>query len=233
MDDWAVVGVDPAPGKASVACIGGDEFEKIAPAAMPDWVQNLLEGNARVVIAWDAPLSFDPANGYSDRPVDRDVRAWVKGLGTRIGSSAVSVLPFSGCPHWAISCAVLGMPFGKAPAGLLLAATPSAGDKLVIEVHPAVSIARWWNALVTDMPMPRYKRGKTTTAKDVRNALDRIGSGLAPLAIPQAALVDDDHLDAWVAWKMAAGFLQGKAGWIGSPKSGGYVVPIVDVDGSG
>jgi hypothetical protein len=44
------------------------------------------------------------------------------------------------------------------------------------------------------------------------------------LEIPDTAGRDDDHLDAWVAWKMADQFLRGKADWLGSPAAGGYVV---------
>jgi len=37
------------------------------------------------------------------------------------------------------------MPFGEGP-GLRLATDASEGDKLIVEVHPAVSLARWWVA---------------------------------------------------------------------------------------
>jgi len=40
------------------------------------------------------------------------------------------------------------------------------------------------------------------------------------------ALIDDDHLDAWVAWKMGVDFVAGKAAWFGSASAGGYVVPV-------
>lgn len=221
---WTVIGIDPAPSKAAIACMNGSEFVRVAAAELPAWVANILVEHEKVLIAWDAPLSFDPTNGYSDRPVDREVRAWVKAQGNMISSNTVSVLPFAGCPHWAISCAALGMPFGAKPGGLQLAATPDDGDKLVVEVHPAVSLARWWVAHVEDEPMPKYKG---VSKPEMATAIDRIRTRLAHLEIPVGAAMDDDHLDAWVGWKMGEGFLNGDAEWIGTPEAGGYVVPAL------
>lgn len=222
---WVTVGIDPAPSKDTVACIGGDTFETIRAAHVPDFVAALVRDNARLVVAWDAPLSFDAASGFSDRAADRETRAWVKEhvQAVRIAAGAVSVLPFTGCSHWAITCAALGMPFGATDAPLLLAATPQDGPQLVIEVHPAVTLARWWVARPRTRPMPKYKGlPKPATAAAIRAIRTELGDDAV---IPEAATVDDDHLDAWVAWKMAADFTKGDAVWTGSPQAGGYVVP--------
>jgi predicted nuclease with RNAse H fold len=222
---WTVVGIDPAPSKASIACIDGGRFQAVEPADLRSFVRRLLAEHDQVLLAWDAPLSFDPASGFSDRPVDREIRAWVRKEVANgfLRKGAVSVLPFCGCPHWAISCAALGMPFGHAPSGLKLATTPEDGKKLVIEVHPAVSLARWWVSQRVPEPMPRYKRGRGIGATGVRAALDLIRSRLPQIA--EEAIVDDDHLDAWLAWKMGDGFLRGETQWVGSPREGGYVLP--------
>lgn len=207
--------------------IGGSAFNEVEPADVPGFVEQLLAEHQRVLIAWDAPLSFDPANGFSDRPVDREVRAWVAdevAKGT-LAKGAVSVLPFAGCPHWTISCAALGMPFGTPLSGLKLATTASDGDKLVVEVHPAVSLARWWVADRVPEPMPRYKRGKGVRIAEVRAALGTIRASLGRMEIPEAAIADDDHLDAWIAWRMGAEFVRGRAVLHGSSHAGAYVLP--------
>lgn len=227
-DDWTVVGIDPAPSKPAVVCRGSTDFESVCARELPAYVASLLGKLGRVFIAWDAPLSFAPENGFSDRPVDRETRAWVKSQvkAGRIEGGAVSVLPFSGCPHWAITCAALGMLFGTPPVGLQLAGESLDGAALVVEVHPAVSLAYWWVAERVDRPMPKYKGVRKREAADARAA---IRAALASVRIPATALVDDDHLDAWVAWRMAHDFLEGRAMWSGTPRTGGYVVPRVDL----
>jgi len=225
VEDWTIVGIDPAPTKPAVTCTDGTDFQEIAASDLAACVSDLLKKNNRVLIAWDAPLSFDPKNGYSDRPVDRKVRAWVKAQGERISPKAVSVLPFSGCSHWAISCGVLGMPFGEGPAGLQLAQRPQDGDKLVVEVHPAVTLALWWVAHVEGEPMPKYKGVKKG---EMETAIEAIRSRLSEIGIPDQAGKNDDYLDAWVAWKMGRDFVDGRAAWVGSPDEGGYVLPATE-----
>ena len=205
--------------------VGGNRFDTVRAADVPDFVASLVRDHARLVVAWDAPLSFDASIGYSDRAADRETRAWVKQQvqAGRFAAGAVSVLPFTGCSHWAITCAALSMPFGVTDNPLLLATASHDGPQLVIEVHPAVALARWWVARTRTQPLPKYKglRNDATVA-----AIRAIRMELADdVVIPEAATVDDDHLDAWVAWKMAEDFTTGSAVWIGSPQAGGYVVP--------
>ncbi|HHH28628.1 MAG TPA: DUF429 domain-containing protein [Polyangiaceae bacterium] len=75
---WTVVGLDPAPKKRAVACVNGETFQAVDATDLPKYVSDLLSAHERLLIAWDAPLSFDPKNGYSDRPADREMRKWVK-----------------------------------------------------------------------------------------------------------------------------------------------------------
>ena len=84
------------------------------PCEDPSWIEGELGSDSHALVAWDAPISFSPANGFSDRPVHRAVRAFIAGQRKdgRIARGAVSALPFAGCPHWAISCAALRRPFG-------------------------------------------------------------------------------------------------------------------------
>ncbi|HHH28629.1 MAG TPA: DUF429 domain-containing protein [Polyangiaceae bacterium] len=141
----------------------------------------------------------------------------------RLAKGAISVLPLSGCSHWAITCASLGIPFGV-DRGLKLAETLDDGDKLIIEVHPALTLARWWVYGDANGEMPKYKGIKKV---DAAQAIATIKSGLNRIGIPVPPADDDDHLDAWVAWQMGADFIAGQAEWFGSPRAGGYVIPQV------
>ena len=119
-----VLGIDPAPKKA--AAIWSDSgVEKRPPHELRDFLEYQLASSPGVLVAWDSPLTFDPARGFSDRPIDKAVRSWVKHRVKegQIEKGAVSVRPFSGCPHWALSCYVLGLPFGPKPKGLQVASS--------------------------------------------------------------------------------------------------------------
>lgn len=179
-----------------------------------------------VLIAWDAPLTFDPVHGFSDRPVDRAARSWVaqKVKEERIEPTAVSVLPFAGCSHWAISCHVLGFPFGLRPGGLEIAPAiykpPLQGRGFVVEVHPAVALAALWLDKGCREAFPRYKGGKAFKSKP-RSIAERLGfTDLLEKGDPS-----DDTLDAYMAWWLADRFTHGEAVLVGEPASGGYLLP--------
>jgi predicted RNase H-like nuclease len=221
VDGWLTIGIDPAPGKNTVVWTGGASIS-IPAHELRGWVERQIRENDRVLIAWDSPLSFDAGISSSDRPVDRAVRSFIAEQ-TKAGGlqpRAVSVRTFSGCPHWTISCQVLGLPFGHPPDGLRLAAEehPRADERgaFVVEVHPAVTLAIWWLERAPPNGMPRYK-GDGAACVEIARVV-----GMSPT---DTLDLDDDKLDAWVAWRMADDFLGGHARWVGSPTGGGYVLP--------
>ncbi len=211
-----LVGVDPAPKKD--ATIWTDTgLARVAALEMPAFVRALVEEHAEIVVAWDAPLSFDPSISMSDRAVDRVVRRWSKRLQAegRIEAKAVSVLTFSGCPHWAITCATLGVPFGTPPTGLRVGASVADGPKLAVEVHPAVAMAMRWQDLQLDRPFPKYKRAPSACAEIA-----------AAMCFPEAAGHDDDALDAYAGYWLAGALVGGEARLLGDRVAGGYLVPV-------
>ena len=218
---WKTVGIDPAPSKATVAW--SDDGPTMIPATeVPEYVTWLVKEHDRLLIAWDAPLSFDPNISYSDRPVDKALRKFLKNRKT-IGQGAASVLPFAGCPHWAISCAALGNPYGESPGSLAL--TPdnpcrqeASRGSYLIEVHPAVTMAIWWLESGNRAEMRRYKGAR------FKEVIARYRAVLTAQQIPEQ-VDDDDKLDAWVAYRMACDFLDGEALWVGDAATGGYVLP--------
>lgn len=211
-----LVGIDPAPKKTSTIWTD-DGLERVPAIGMPAFVAQLVDAHAEIVLAWDTPLSFDATICMSDRAVDRVVRRWSKQLVARARTEpkAVSVLTFSKCPHWAITCATLGIPYGTPPAGLRLGASPSDGPKLALEVHPAVAMAMRWEDLRIERPFPRYKKMPSACA-DIA----------AALGFPDDAGRDDDALDAYAGFWLASAFVRGEARVLGDRVSGGYLVPV-------
>lgn len=175
-------------------------------------------------MVWDSPLSFDAGEGYSDRAFDRAARAWVaeqvrKGL---VETGALSVRPFSGCPHWALSCAVLGLPFGDGIEGLSLSSSPAdepaPGKGVVIEVHPAVALAALWLDRRIAAPFPRYKGPKAEPGMPAEIA--------RRLEFPSQAGKDDDALDACTAFRLGEQLRDGGARVLGGLTGGGYLMPV-------
>ena len=216
MHGWNVIGIDPAPTKAAAVCRKGG-WERVKPAALRQFILDAAKEPAPTLIAWDAPLSYDRVDHF-DRKVDKVVRAWVKrqvALG-HFEDKAINAMPFAGLPHWAVTCDALGLPFGHSPAGLrLVHELPVDEHRLVaIEVHPAVALGAWWIEAGCAEPMPRYK-GKPEHCRAIAEAL----------GFPAGCAVDDDALDAFVAYRLGELFLDGRACCVGDGAAGGYVMP--------
>ncbi|MEW6076206.1 MAG: hypothetical protein AB1724_00150 [Thermodesulfobacteriota bacterium] len=213
-NSWYIVGVDPSPSKDTVLCHGKGFFDRLPPQSLRSWFYELLESYANVLIAWGSPLGFGSDNFY-DRTIDQAVRSWVaarveKG---RIEEKAVTAGPFADLPGWALSCHALGHPFGTAPGNLRLVGRIHNGHCLV-EVNPAVALAVWWLDKKVDRPLKPYHNSQAEAAMIARE-----------LGFPEAAGADDDHLDAYAAFKLGELFVQGEARWVGSAVFGGYVLP--------
>jgi hypothetical protein len=227
------IGADPAPTKDTVFWMN-----KVSVNASPLNARRKLAdlcGEATcVVLAWDAPLSFQPKYGFSDRPVDYAIRALFreKECSALIANGALAALPFASCPHWSITCATLGVPFGPSLGWRLCDTTyPNSEGRFVVEVNPAVALAFWWLQAGVDSPMPRYKKGGTGAARvNAREAAKNrafIREELeSTLSIPEEACQTDDVLDAWVAWHLLEDFAVGKAALLGTPTEGAYLLPV-------
>ena len=218
-----VLGIDPAPAKPA-AIWSRTGLTKLRPAELRSFLEGQVRGLRSVIVVWDSPLSFDPGVGFSDRSIDRAARAWVSAKVSEglIEAKAVSVVPFSGCPHWVLSCHVLGLPFGQEIEGLSLhAATeseemPAPGRSFVVEVHPAVALAALWIDRRIDAPFPRYKG---SAARDVPAVV------ASQLGFPEQAGEDDDALDAFIAYRLGTQVISGEARVVGDPAAGGYLLP--------
>jgi hypothetical protein len=236
---WDIVriyGVDPAP-VGGLDCFNGTNYLHIPSVGGREGFEALLGHTDKTLIAWDAPISFDRAVNFYTRPIeqgDSPLRCWLADRVTdgSIEQGAVNIRAFAGCPHWSITCDCLGMPYGQPPQNLQILGLPEqawqvneANVNFVIEVHPAVSMAVWWIQQQTHEPFPKYK--------NIPNAQQDAAIQMIWAAFVNANLADDNtpvpendnQLDAWVAWKMSVDFLSGEACWVGTPHSGGFVLP--------
>jgi predicted nuclease with RNAse H fold len=214
--NWTTIGIDPAPKKPAGVWLNG-KASSIQPIALRSFLEDLAKVHGNLLVAWDAPLSFDRGD-LCDRRADKVARAWVKRhvSAGHFAPSAIGIRTFSGLSHWTVSCLTLGFPFGERLSGLRLATSDniSDGGLFAIEVHPAVALGLLWLDNEVPEPMPRYKQSPDLCRR-ICSALD----------FPPEVAVDDDTLDAFVAERLAEQFISGEAEWLGSPASGGYVVP--------
>lgn len=219
-----VFGVDPASSKGLVIWNGSDTT-KIRAADSSKWLRSQEGKKHPVLVCWDSPLSFDPQFGLSDRPVEKVLRAevqqWVKD--GWIEKKAVSVLPFSGCSHWVISCHAAGVPFSESGAkSFPLAASVDQlrkGGVWLVEAHPAVALAIWWlESSSRPRPLPVYKKDRSAC----RFIVEQLGFHI----LAHRSDLNDDMLDAFVAYRLGVMFTTGEAVWIGDPQSGGFILPV-------
>jgi len=235
-EDWKVIGVDPAPGKNTWMFDDEDGFSESTPGRLSQALSEMAKGAKRILIAWDAPLAFDEKFGFTDRPIDKVARRFIKNSRSRIADGAVSVQPFGSCPHWTISCHVMGFPYrtGEGNAYQLigdLSDLKSRKRKYVIEVHPALALALWWIDSSRSGKMERYKPGRRVTVKDSKEKMNSIVEMLEETfeQFHEHHKPDNpDKLDAWVAWKLGKEAVEEKAKLVGSGAEGYYVLPDTD-----
>ena len=221
-----VIGIDPAPVKPAAA-FDGLEFHVIQAQDLRGWVDDRLGASADTLIAWDAPLAFDPMHSFYTRPVDRDLALRAR------DEPSINTAHFANLSHWAITCHTLGYPFGNPPCGLLLVdAMPLVvGGPLAIEVHPAFALYHWWRSSGPPEPVPPYKRGGRQVRLDaVDKLLDRVGGELRGCAVLRDALRNglapaDDLLDAAVAYEVGSRFVEGSTVTVGGMTAGFIVLP--------
>lgn len=240
-------GIDPAPSKETVVCTrvdGSYRFDSWAPHEVKSKVASLAKAHERLIITWDAPLGLDRsgvdgATNFASRAIDSAVIRWLKEAvdRNRLVAKAVGVANAASCPHNLLTQHVWGLPVGTSPQNdmiLLRPNEPRPEDRILAEVHPAVSLAAWWTDDERSEPMPRYKRGGSFKKADTDAGLDavidflvaRFGSDFPRGAISDGkAGAQDDRLDAWIAWRMASDFTNGAAQAFGPPRGGSYLLP--------
>ena len=238
-----VIGIDPAPKKKTTICDpdGEDEniFREVAATKLADEVNKLAPGGKSCLICWDAPLVGPPlaeSSQKTDHPYNRrPIEAFfAKGRSTHPfgthGVTGISVQSYTGCPHWALTQAVLGyprtgeysQPASELPFELQTDPEFSANGRprKVVEVHPALALWLIYEWLMPEKEKHFRKKNNEALFKYKGNgsthaAEERLFSGLKHFVKEDAAalkVVDqiennnladdftDDRLDALTAW---------------------------------
>ena len=244
-----VISIDPAPSKTSTVCDGKACCEKTAAQ-----LRALLRGvGSNTLICWDAPLTGprDPdqageaCRDFSQRFIDSFFSRGATGFKTPKG---ISVLPYSGCPHWAISRSLLGLPrtgpydahYEELPFHLLPGEDRKEDSRpSVVETHPAVAAWLWCRGLegfpggTEERPAPwLYKKDpglRTRMWRVIRRKTREV-------ACPDPRKGDDDDFDAAVGYLLGVLYLRDrdkskscrKVILLGDRELGSFLVPNVD-----
>ena len=207
-----VIGIDPAPSKKSTV-FDGTVFLPLNANELKKYLDDLRKSEESVLICWDAPLT-GPRNpdakaeeiilkkDYSQRKIESFFRSPKNGMKTPKG---ISVMGYSGCPHWTITRGLLGLPrvgpYDTPVQNLPFQLLASEQDKkillddprrkCVVEVHPAVALWLW----LANKPDYHYKKDLSI----IKDFYSSIKEKFTNFNLPEN-ITNDDQLDALVAW---------------------------------
>ena len=210
-EEIKVIGIDPAPGKESTV-FDGKIFCNYTSLELEKYIKRLSVKNTDVLICWDAPLSF--STEINDSPFTQRIiekffmrEEWAK------TPKGISVLGYSGCPHWTISQYILGYPQISPYAEKLthpfeLIFDKDEINKSVTEVHPAVAIWQWCKDIKNKKNENWNYKKKIEVFNQILDIL--IKKRIVPDNLKKE-ITNDDQLDAFIAWKLGCE-------WIGSGK---------------
>ena len=248
----SVISVDPAPSKGSTVCKGlaTDDGQHFCEKT-PEKLRHLLNGvDANTLVCWDAPLTGprDPNRAgeadrdFSQRRIDSFFSRGATGFKT---PSGISVLPYSGCPHWAITRSLIGLPrTGSWDKGYdelpfrLLPCTDERGDQRpsVVEIHPAVAAWLWCRKDEQDAP----KEGRAWPYKKCRRLRKWMWGVICRRTrvanCPNPLDGDDDDFDAAVGYRLGVLYLEDcpkpilrrRVILLGDRETGSFLVPNVE-----
>jgi hypothetical protein len=236
-----IVSIDPAPSKPAIAFDGS--FHTVDTSELVAYCDSLA--SPETLLCWDAPLTgpSSPRGSFSQRIIEQFFSRGKTGFKTPKG---ISVLPYSGCPHWAITRACLGLPIcgehdlpsERLPFMLTTDVAELIPDHpRVIETHPAVAIWLWCREL-DDEEQTRswvYKgSNRSRRIEEMWTLLTGVWMATEHPAIieamsrPANVPNDDDKLDAFVGWVLGTLLLSNhpSVGILGDAASGAIALPM-------
>lgn len=244
-----VISVDPAPVKDAVVFDGS--FSRVPALDLPDWCAEAAAWDD-VLLCWDAPLTGPSdsrrSSNFSQRTVDRFFGRRSTGFKVPTG---ISVRPYCGCPHWAITRACVGLPrvgrFDTPWSELPFQLVEDAGrvrerGRWIAETHPAVAIWLWCRGDPSESPTLSgdetawiYKgRAPSRTVAELwrqlvsiwsRSSVRAVVETTAALEVPE----NDDELDAVVGWVLGTLLIESEDEVIvlGDRNAGSFLLPNV------
>ena len=261
-----IIGIDPAPSKRTTICDPSaheNTFRDVKPTDLADVISEFTASDERTLICWDAPLTgpslgangtSGPGSEFSQRPIESFFgKSHTSKAGHSFGTQQVkgiSVLPYSGCPHWAITQAMFGYPktslnghaAQELPWELQTQAMLSLNGrpKKIVEVHPALAL---WLMQPEDK---RHKldftyKGRNSTVKARAEAKECLFHGLRRFVREDAdthTVVDqfeahelsDDNLDGLTGWVLGTLWSNntGMVRLLGDAANGTFLLPVVE-----
>jgi hypothetical protein len=213
-----------------------------------EFLANQRGQNESLLICWDAPLT-GPAypddedhnhhweGDHTKRPIEKFF-SQDKGLKTPKG---ISVRMYAGCPHWAFSQRVIGLPrtgsfmahWSDLPFKLVTEdKPPRASGHYIVEVHPAVAIWMWVQHSQNDRSEDAWEyKNDDQVRRELWEVLARRFDELDLLDTQHAyEPKDDDDLDALVAWALGELWVRGsdEVTLLGNRHTGSMLIPNPD-----
>ena len=240
-----VISIDPAPSKRALVFDG--TFKTVDASELVAYCDTLASTDT--LLCWDAPLTGPSSTrgSFSQRLIEQFFSRGETGFKTPKG---ISVLPYSGCPHWAITRACLGLPIcgehdlpgERLPFTLTTNVAELKPDRSrVIETHPAVAMWLWCRELEDDPDDEGQARSWVYKGSKPSRTIEEMWTLLTgvwmatehpaiidamsrPLNVPN----DDDKLDAFVGWVLGTLLLSNhpSVGILGDSASGAIALPM-------
>lgn len=223
-----IIGIDPAPSKNSTV-YDGESFKEFKPHELIKYVK-CLEIKNDVLIAWDAPLTGpgeDVDGDFYYRPIERKLTALIKNI------DGVSVRPYAGCPHWAITKATLGYPILSQREKLdnypfMMISSPEKKGLNLVEVHPAVALYYWIGDCIQKYKGINKSEERTAVNYNYGALKEKLESH-TDINFPDVK-ENNDNLDAFVAYLLGYLWLNDKekVKLYGNNNAGSMLLPRTD-----
>ena len=238
-----VLGIDPAPAKASVL-FDWKEFLYFFPKELQQYLQE-KEQEKPLFISWDAPLSAaldDASFSLTIRPIERffnRLGRHAKALGIPEG---ITTLGYASCPHWTLSQYIFALPklhydlHREGNYKLLMEDSTILQERThyITEIHPALSLWIFFHKEFANDPLFRdswkYKgdRNKETLLRRERLSEAVLVLAQRYFAVNKLVIASDDELDAFVCWFVAKLYLdeEREAAIYGNTQVGSFLLPF-------
>lgn len=243
-----VISVDPAPKKEAVQ-FDGRELRSIPAGKLAAHCRQLALEKS-VLLCWDAPLTGPPnpddeeaaAGAYSQRIIESFFSREETGYKVKSG---ISVLPYAGCPHWAITRSCIGLPrvgrFDAPHENLPFQLVHDGhsireGGRWVVETHPAVAVWLWCQTNRTECDTGWIYKGSKRNDSVLGElwpillrqwetyGVAEISQSLKSHGLPKT----DDAFDAIVGWVLGTLLVKQHPGVdiLGDESTGSFALPI-------
>ena len=240
-----IVGIDPAPGKGTH--IFSEKLIFLDHTELQSFLEEIGNNKEACLICWDAPLT-GPHSPNSSEIKDKDfTQRVIESFFSRQATGfktpkGISVLGYAGCPHWAITRYMLGLPrIGKYDKGLsklpfrLITGNDlfNSINKFVVEVHPAVAIWLWCKHLGgIDFESWNYK-GDLSILENIWRTLKAVLTEHNIIAPEDLNIFtsftpkSDDELDSFISWLLGKLWIRNPQAvtMLGSAETGSFLVP--------